>query len=120
MIDRTLLRAVRADMDAAFVAIAKKHDLLIKCGAGRFTETTATLKIDISVADPTAKSPKEIVARSQWNKHWRLYGLKQEWLGKMFATQGEVYEILGLATTRRKYPVMTHEYQYRRHDVPHL
>lgn len=114
IIDRELLRAVRRDLDEAMRVIGKKHDLLIKCGNGRFTETTATLKVDMVVAELGADlstpmvSPKEVKYRAAWPRYASSLNMPLEWLDCEFTNHdGERYIIIGITPTRPKYPVVT-------------
>lgn len=108
-IDRTLLRAVRADLDEALKTIGGKYNLLMKIGSGRFTESSATLKLEIADAEasPDATSPGEAKARAAWPRYSAVLGLSPDWLDKQFVYGGEWYTVLGIANSRPKYPVMT-------------
>lgn len=45
MITRSLLRDIRAELDAALAAIGKKHGLSITSGSCSFSDTAATFKV---------------------------------------------------------------------------
>lgn len=108
-IDRTLLRLVRNDLDAALKTIGAKHGLIMKCGSGRFTETTATLKVELADNDASdnATSPQEVKGRAAWAQYAYSLGLNKEWLDQEFTSQGDRFKIIGIANSRPKYPVMT-------------
>ena len=111
-IDRQLLRALRADMDRAFADLGKKHGLLIKTGRGTFTETTATLKVEIAdsgaVTSGNITSPKDLKYRAAWPRFADSLNMQVEWLDRTFTGyDGETYTIIGIAPSRPKYPVAT-------------
>lgn len=114
MIDKNLLRVVRIELDRAMAEIGRKHDLLIKCGSGRFTDLSATLKVDIAWAEFGADlskpmtSPKEAKYRAAWPRYADSLNMPIEWLDCEFTSHdSERYTIIGITPTRPKFPVAT-------------
>lgn len=44
--------------------------------------------------------------KKEWNFNCRRYGFEKDDLGKMFYISNEGYEIIGLKTRNRKYPIL--------------
>lgn len=56
MINRELLRTLRADIDAALVAVAAKHGLLLQTGRCTFTDDEAKFTLQVT---PLANSARQ-------------------------------------------------------------
>jgi hypothetical protein len=103
-LDRTNLKLLRAELDAAVFDVAKKYGISLKFGNARFTESTATIKLDIAVKDADGTVVNR--GREDFTRYAEMYGLKPEWLDLTFLSGGKTYKITGLAPNRRKRPVL--------------
>lgn len=107
-ITRTVLESLVKDIDAALVAVGKKHNLAVKVGqGGSFAAEYARLKIEVS-------SIKNGKAVSRKDKEFEMscgsYQLKPADLGKrvwMDWSDGNSYEfkIVGISTRSRRCPI---------------
>lgn len=103
-LDRTSLKLLRTDLDAALTAIAQKHGIILTVGNARFTSSTATFKLNVATkaADGTIINRE----REDFISLADVYGLKPEWIDKTFQWSGNTYKITGLQPRRRKNPVL--------------
>lgn len=101
--DRTNLRALQADIDAALAAMAEKHGIQIKAGGASFGATAATFKVELAVIGDGG------VAKTRHATEFELfassYGLAPTDLGREFTYKGNGYKITGLSTKSRRFPV---------------
>lgn len=104
-ITREVLRQVRDDMNKAFAAIGEKHGLLLECGRGTFTSSTATLKVEMAIGTGS-EGGEHAKAEADWNRLAESFGFDVQWLGKSFRSGTETWTILGLRPSRVKYPVL--------------
>ena len=103
MINKTLLKSLRNDIDGVLETIGKKHNVVLKSGNCRYTESNATLKIEIQDIQNGVAVSKE---RAEYELLADMYGLKKEWLDKTFRHMGDTYKVVGLKTRKRKFPVI--------------
>jgi hypothetical protein len=101
--DRKTLRAFNADAIAALEKIAEEHNLSIRPGTHRFSDSNATLKFELM--DVTASGDVLTPEAQEWKRSANRYGFQPEDLGGTFVCNGETFEIAGLKTRRPKYPV---------------
>jgi hypothetical protein len=107
-ITRQLLRDIRVDVDAALVAIAKRHGVLLSMGNASFRETDATMKMNITLADKATVaavasggvSAKAAKAEADFKKLAKSYGMEPEWLHTAVSIHGRSMEIAGLLPNR--------------------
>ena len=113
-IDRALLKAIHDDVNVALAIVAKKHGVLLSMGNARFTTTSATMKMDISIADAgtiaagttggvTAKTAR---AEADFKAYATMHGLKPEWLHTSVMIHGKSLEIAGLLPNKHKNVVL--------------
>lgn len=108
-ITRQLLRDIRADVDAALVAIAKKHGVLLSMGNASFTAESATMKMNITAADKGTiaavtsggVSAKTAKAEADFKRLAKSYGMEPEWLHTSVSIHGRSMEIAGLLPNKR-------------------
>jgi hypothetical protein len=92
-ISRDLLKIIRVDIDAALDAIAKKHDVALKTGGCRFTDTNATFKLDLSVkGDGGVVITKDMKALHLYAK---LLGVTDAHIATPFTFKGDVFTLAG-------------------------
>lgn len=104
MIDRATVKAIRADLEAAIIAVADKHGLDARVGRmtygsmlnGRFEMFPKELKGSVNTATPEAL---------QFARFAERYGIKPDKLGALFTVQGVDYVLIGLKTSRPTYPL---------------
>ena len=103
-LDRTNIKLLRAELDAAVYDVAQKYGISLKFGNASFTPNSATIKLNVAIktADGTVVNRE----REDFTKYAEMYDLKPEWLDKTFVNGGKTFKITGLAMKRRKNPVM--------------
>ena len=108
-ITRDLLKALRADINAALVAAAEKHGLILQVGNASFSADAATFKLGVAIKHdgaPAGQSVSQAKAIADWNALHGLYDMKKEWLGVSFPYAGKQVKIIGLMPNRRKFPIL--------------
>jgi hypothetical protein len=103
--DRTNIRVLRSEIDQALAFIASKHNIEVRTGAGRFSSTNLTLKLELSAKSADGKVVTKEAAT--FTELAELFGMKAEWLGKTFQRFGKTYTVTGLNTKLRSHGVST-------------
>jgi hypothetical protein len=111
-IDRALLKALRADIDAALMAVGQKHGVAIEATTASFTTNSATFKLLVVSADTSATqsttpsgptpSARDLKAAVDMALAGEVYGCEADWAGKTFKRNTMVYTIVGLLPGRTK------------------
>ena len=105
MINRTLLKNIRPELQQAVDAVLKKHGLEGQFGSMSFTDSDFTVKL--SVNQIGGKSRKDSRQAIQFQMHAESYGLKPEMLDKPQITiDGATLIITGYNNQKKKYPFM--------------
>jgi hypothetical protein len=114
MINRQTMKLLRADIDAALVEVANKHQVLLSTGSATFSDTAATFKLNVAIADAATVasvaagnvSAKHAKAASDFIKSAKLYGLDPLWLNTTVRINGSMMEIIGLLPHKHKNVVL--------------
>lgn len=114
-LDRTSLRLLIAEIDAALVAVGDKYGVALTCGRATFNSTTADIRLGVAVRGAVAgaledASAREIKAAQDWSTYALSLGLQRDWLGKSFVRSQDPgsWRIVGLLPKSRTYPVLCH------------
>lgn len=101
---RSNLDNIADDAMTALQAVADKYDIDIQKGRGTYSDTNYTLKIEMSVKDKTG----QVITREarDFKSFADAYGLQSDDLGKTFPASGRTFEIVGLSTKAKKYPIL--------------
>jgi hypothetical protein len=111
---KQLLTRLRPEIDKALGPLAGDYDIQIASGRGSYTDSTATLKLEITTR---SKGGDFIDADGQAYLDWCKYGVpifeaegtipNAEWLGTSAITpkHGEL-TLIGYAPRSRKYPLL--------------
>lgn len=109
MIDRPLLRNLRTDVEAALIAVGKRHGVLLTLGNASFTSDAATFKLAVAPATKEAAaavasgaSPKDVQAAADYKELAQAYGLHVDWLNRTFQHGGSTLRVVGLLPNKRK------------------
>ena len=103
-IDRSVLKALRADMQEALEQVNRKYGIKLDVGNasydvsgrnGKFTVKVSTVESDGTVVDEYL---------SAYRSSCELYRLKPEWLGAEFAQGGDRFKVSGLNTGAKRGP----------------
>lgn len=60
LVTRDLMKVLRADIDAALIAVAAKHNVSIALGSGKYGDggSSGSFKLEIAAAGPSAPMPE--------------------------------------------------------------
>jgi hypothetical protein len=101
--DRSTLKMMRVDINKALQSVANKYNTSMECGNARFTDTSATFKLEINEVNKDGVvmtcQRKDFVSLS------KLYGLNPKWLDKTFNMESKTFKIVGFNTRARKAPI---------------
>lgn len=103
--DRTNLRDLRQDIDAALKAVADKHGISIRAGNARFMPQSASMKLELG----TIGEGGQVIDTSaeEFKVYAPLYGLSADDLGKKFKSfDGCIYTITGCRPKSRRFPII--------------
>ena len=104
-IDRASCKKLRTELEKILEPFGKKFGIDVKTGSGSFSETSFTLKVEMATISADGKVQNKEAEAFKTNAF--VYGLKPEHLNTTFKTwTGEKFEIVGLATRSRKYPIL--------------
>ncbi len=108
--DKTNLKNLRADVDAAMGNIASKYGIAIRLGNISFLPEKATGKVEFVVtnntSDGTSVNPREAVMKPDFKRYAHAFGLKPEQYGVIFIFGQERYKLVGLKPRAPKLPVI--------------
>jgi len=104
MFDRTTVRLLRDDLDAALQTVAKKYGISIQTGNARFSSENVTFKLEAAVVSESGVAVTN--EASEFKRYAALLGLDEDDLGKSFSYRGQPYEIVGAKLSSRKYPIL--------------
>lgn len=105
-LDSKKLKQINADMLKALEAVAKKHNVSFSGAGGKFTEDSATLKIKVTLNSETGEKVFFAEEAASFKRNAARYGLKPSDLGKSFISGNQAFYIVGLKTSRPKYPII--------------
>lgn len=96
--DRTNLKQLRKDMDAAIAAVAKQHGIDMQIGTIRFSGDKATMKIEANTVVSVATTPTgETVTSSRMEKIAENFGIRS-------VTNSKGDRLIDYKASRPKYP----------------
>lgn len=87
----------RFDLQEAFAAVGKRHDISIKHGKITYSDTSFSFKVEC------VKTDVGDVKKSEFEKFCKLYGLEPEDYGRQFILEGKTYRLDGLNLNAQKY-----------------
>ena len=101
-LDKTNLRALRADLDLALKSVADKYGIVLRTGTCRFTAQSATMKLDIA----TIGNGGEVidVEMSALKANLRFLGLTEAHLKQPFKLGGQTFVLTGYRARRHAKP----------------
>jgi len=102
--DRTNLRLISADLEAALAPVAAKYGITFSYRGARFLADNATFKIEAAtIGSGGVVNTRE---RDNFKLYASMYGLKDTDLDREISYAGKKYIIIGLNTRRQKYPIV--------------
>lgn len=112
-INRAVLKNIRNDVDAALASVAAKYGVSISAGNARFTDTSATMKLDIATigTNGVVKTPGRTALESRFPNY----------VDKVITLNtGEKAKVVEYHSRKPKYPfiVETVDGRAKRYKVP--
>jgi hypothetical protein len=111
--DKSNLRTLRADIDAAFAALSQKHGVSLSIGTIRYDPTgnEAHTKLTmVAMGDAnTAADPRAVAAvkmQSDFKLYASSYGLKPEQYGTTIKHGRESYKLVGFSPRSTRFPIL--------------
>lgn len=93
-IDKNLLTALRADINAALAAVGEKHNVQLLTGNARYSSDNATFKLEVNtIGDSGEAVSKELAA---------LRAFYPDIENKQVTLRGEQFTVVGYKTRARK------------------
>lgn len=97
--DKANLKTVRADIDAALAAVAKKHGIKLSIGGITYDPDGTNFRTTLSAVTEAAAGGADVAGNVKWQsafiKYAALFGMKKEDLGKKVKIGRETYTIVG-------------------------
>ena len=101
---KTEVQLLREKLNKHLASFGEEHNLKVFAGKTTYSDNNMTIKVECSkIADDGTVYSKE---REEFIKYATLYGLQPEDLGKRFTSNNETFEITGLKSSYRKYPII--------------
>lgn len=103
--DKTNLKALQNEILSSLAEIERKRGVKFDFSRGKFNADNAALTLEVSaVAESGVVMTRE---RTDFLTYAHAYGLRPEWLGKTFRSNGSDHTIIGLMPKKRVRPVLT-------------
>jgi hypothetical protein len=93
---------LRKDIDDALAKIGEKYNIDAKIGAIRYDASGFRTTIEATIKTVNGKSGAQV----EYELYARKFGIDASTFGKIFTSNGEKYEIVGIDRNARKYPVL--------------
>ena len=102
--DRVSCRVLSKDIEAALLAVAARHGIVIKAGRGTYTSGHLTLKIECSTVNRDGVvNSKEA---DDFKTYASLYDLQAGDLGKTITFSFERYTLTGIRPKATRFPIL--------------
>jgi hypothetical protein len=103
---KTDVRAISDDAEAALKEVAAKYGLAVSVGTRRYSAKDMRFKVEMVVVEEDESGEAETPEALAFKRKAHLYGMTPEMLGKVFKTYKGYYKITGLKPRNKKYPVL--------------
>lgn len=102
--DRTNLRLMRPEIEAALKVLEAQYGISIKLGNAKFTSENVTFKFEMAVVGSNGAA--ETSERTAFRSYCFMYGFKEEQLGQSFKVGRDTYTVAGLNPKAKSMPVL--------------
>ena len=99
--DRTNLKQIRTDLEAALDNLSKKHQISLTVGNISFNDMSFSTKIKAAITDGDNS-----IDKIEWATHAWRFGLEEDDFGKTFTHNGKLYITVGIKPRSSKYPLV--------------
>jgi len=104
--DKSNLVDLRKDIDLALAEVGKRYGIKINAGNARFTDTTATFKLEAAVVRDGKAISREMETLKMY---LGLLGLNEDHFGKVFKMGSKFFVLSGYSPRKHKKPVLITE-----------
>ena len=102
--DRTKVKMLRDALEAQLQTVEEQFKVKINIGKCTYTTSNCSYKVEVAdVGEGGEVKSKEV---EDFRLYATSYGLNPDDLNKEFDSSGETFEITGLSTRKRKYPIL--------------
>lgn len=102
--NKSNLKTIRADIDAALAAVESKHGVKFSLGNIRYSTNDFRCKLEcVSTADANGNAIN--VDKANFERLAVMVGVKKDAFGKSFTKRGKKYTITSINTRARKFPI---------------
>lgn len=115
--DKSKVKTVRADIDAALASVEKKHGVKFSLGTIRFTANDFRAKLEC-VSTVTSNGSAVNADQVKFENQAARFGIRTDSFGKTFTYFGDRYKIVGLNPRAKKYPVQAQGPRGKRYKMP--
>ena len=102
-IDRTFMKMSRAKIDDALKDLGDELGVVFQTGNGSYDGSTGHFKLEIKTIGENGEAVNPNAKTFQ--TYARMYGLSPDDLGRQFTSRGKTFEITGLNTRARRFPI---------------
>lgn len=102
-IDKTTLRLLRREIDKSLKEVGNRYGVHLITGNASYTQENFKMAIKGSLITDGRVMSKE---RVDFKTYAHIYGLTPEDLDKVFVYNEKKYQVVGLRTSSRKYPIV--------------
>lgn len=102
--DRSNLKTIRNDIDAALAAVEKKHGIKFNLGNIRYSANDFRTKLEC-VSVTSANGAPVDADKVKFEQNAFLFGVKKDAFGKSFTSHGRRFTITGINPRAKRYPV---------------
>jgi len=100
------LLQLRKDLSKALAEVEKQHNIKLEIGTISYMKNSCSIRISSRIVPPgNTKSVRELGYEEDFNNLKSFYGLKERKIGDVCIINGERLTLLGIARSRKKYPI---------------
>ena len=97
-IDKTFVKSIRTDIDAALASVEKKFGVTLRCGNATF-DPTGSFKFNLEGTAASGKTKEH----ARFDRSAQLLGVPKKWkVGDMFEHGRRAFKLVGLNSTGTK------------------
>jgi len=100
---RPAMKAIREAIDVALENVGKDLGVSLTLGNGSFGSTEGHFRLNVTTLGDGGKV--ESAEAKAWPVLCTVYGFKNEDLGATFFSQGHIFKITGIKSSRSQYPI---------------
>jgi hypothetical protein len=103
-LDTDTVKIIQANVLLALEEIEQNYGISFSSKGARFSPSSCVFKIEASIVDDSGVAKN--IEREDFSIYASMYGLNPQDLDKVFAINGDPYQIAGISPRKPKYPVI--------------